>query len=513
MSSTDKNKNKASRGCWTCKDRKVRCDRILPSCLNCARLQQTCQGYGVRLSWPRHGDTKRSIIGRIPESRANRIKDSEFRLVHTSYFDFEMYHYLAELGASRVCNKAIIYPDKLRYLVDLAWKPFRLNAEELELLRYFDTIAYSSLATFRVKAVVLRDILVRMALSSPTIPSRAILHALLAVSSLHRDGLQLQAARHKTAAVSALAASVKSGINGTTEAAQHVAAGMLLCSFEIHMGTESHGHWPWYLMGARDIIKATGLDTHIDRNEIGELILWTYYHDVLARFSLIHWRRSSVERSFAKELGSEGWWQRDLCKAAMKLNLKLDPIATVLRLLGDVIDTLWEYQHSETSAEDLQTGLQDLELKLSNIPESPIVPSSTAENAGTSMATLTELYRMAVLIYLARVAESKFGEPRDLGPQLDRAFAQLEHVHTCERLFPIFILGCEAQTDERRMAIFDILRRTEEQTHVRSLECMLRGLTSVWIQDDLNADQDLMLDYINKMNVVISASATLPTFV
>jgi len=72
-----------------------------------------------------------------------------------------------------------------------------------------------------------------MALMDHSITARAVLHAILAFSSLQRDGLRLQAAQHKTAAVGALAASAKNGINDVTEAARHVAANMLLCSFEV----------------------------------------------------------------------------------------------------------------------------------------------------------------------------------------------------------------------------------------------------------------------------------------
>lgn len=95
------------------------------------------------------------------------------------------------------------------------------------------SIAFSTLATFSSDLPGLRDTLVRMALTNHTIPSRAVLHAILALSSLHRDGLQLQATRHKTVAVGALGASAKTGIQTTTEAAQHLAANMLLCSFEV----------------------------------------------------------------------------------------------------------------------------------------------------------------------------------------------------------------------------------------------------------------------------------------
>jgi hypothetical protein len=72
-----------------------------------------------------------------------------------------------------------------------------------------------------------------MALSDDSLPSKALLFALLAVSSQYRDGLQSQAVQFKLSAISALAKSAKNGSLGTTDAAQHVATGMLLCSFEV----------------------------------------------------------------------------------------------------------------------------------------------------------------------------------------------------------------------------------------------------------------------------------------
>ncbi|KAI0970743.1 fungal-specific transcription factor domain-containing protein [Xylaria arbuscula] len=509
MSSAGKNKIK---GCWTCKDRRVRCDLGQPSCANCARVQQVCQGYSVRLSWPRDGDTKRSMIcpvsSRCP---ADSRTGADIELVHTSFFDMEMYYYLVELRSDRASDEAVILPDNLILPPPTPLRPADLNAEERELLRYFQSTVFSTLPTFSADLAGVRDILVQMALTNHNIPSRAVLHALLALSSLHRDGLQLQAVQHKTVAVGALAASAKNGVLTTTEAAQHVAANMLLCSFEIHMGTDSHGHWPWYLMGARDIIKAAGLESQIFRSDISELVMWTYYHDVLARFSLLHWRRGSVPKVFAKELGAEGW-QRDLCAFVTKLKLNFGPLPTILRYLGDMVDALGESMLSPTPKDVLQEKIHALEINVINVPVPLIPPISSTKEDAREIATLTELYRSAVLVYIARICENKFGESRDLTPLLDKSFCQLEQAHTCQRLFPIFILGCEANTDERRIIVLDLLRRSEE-THVRSLNSIRRGLDSVWIQDDLNADQDTALDYMNKLNVVVSSSPTIPTFV
>ena len=40
-------------------ERKIGCDRTLPSCLNCNKGRRICQGYGLRLAWPDKQDGRR----------------------------------------------------------------------------------------------------------------------------------------------------------------------------------------------------------------------------------------------------------------------------------------------------------------------------------------------------------------------------------------------------------------------------------------------------------------------
>lgn len=92
--------------------------------------------------------------------------------------------------------------------------------------------ASSSLSTFGHSPTNLGTMLIRMALVNNSPSSAAVLRSLLALSSLHRSGLQTQAAELKIAALNALGAASTREI-GTMETIQHVAAGMLLCSFEV----------------------------------------------------------------------------------------------------------------------------------------------------------------------------------------------------------------------------------------------------------------------------------------
>lgn len=94
-------------------------------------------------------------------------------------------------------------------------------------------VAYYSLVTFRPSTSHIRDVIIRMALACDTIEGTALFYALIALSSLRRNGLHLEAVQFKFAAIKALGASMGKGDLSPAEAAQHVATCMLLCAFEV----------------------------------------------------------------------------------------------------------------------------------------------------------------------------------------------------------------------------------------------------------------------------------------
>jgi hypothetical protein len=83
----------------------------------------------------------------------------------------------------------------------------------------------------------------RLALSDDTPSSKAVLRSILALSSLHRHGLQLKAVELKVSSLNALAIASKSKLS-IKEVIQHVAAGMLLCSFEVGISSSTIIKYP-----------------------------------------------------------------------------------------------------------------------------------------------------------------------------------------------------------------------------------------------------------------------------
>jgi hypothetical protein len=69
-------------------------------------------------------------------------------------------------------------------------------------------------------------------MTDDTDSSKAVLQSLLALSSLHRYGVQDEAIRLQSQALQLLEKSARSGLS-QLEAVQHIAAGMLLCTFEV----------------------------------------------------------------------------------------------------------------------------------------------------------------------------------------------------------------------------------------------------------------------------------------
>lgn len=163
--------------------------------------------------------------------------------------------------------------------------------------------------------------------------------------------------------------------------------------------------------------------------------------------------------------------------------------------------------------ESFVRSLNILEGTASTILERPGRCGNTSTERNIGATDMMELYQMAAMIYLARVSESVSGEPRNMQPLLDEAFAVLCRARTCDLQLPLLILGYEARADEQRIMILDLVRRTEKNKYGRSLDCLRKGLEALWIQEDLVADQDFVPKYMDRLSAIISRPRFIPSLV
>lgn len=80
--------------------------------------------------------------------------------------------------------------------------------------------------------------------------------------------------------------------------------------------------WTWYIAGVKDVVQAASVETSDYDNDFATLLDWVYYHDILARFSLLHYRG----RKPYKTTPSGGFIYSDFCiKAPLQVCVK-DPL-------------------------------------------------------------------------------------------------------------------------------------------------------------------------------------------
>lgn len=161
-------------------------------------------------------------------------------MIHTTHKDIELYRYMTMYRHTGKPPIRGFVPPLLSHL----------STNSKDLLHYcmssdsklpWDLIQCSQ---FQVQAVVspslctlsdrqLGPVLMRIAMSANSASGFAVQKALLAFASLHRYGVHFQAAQLKLSCLQALGAANSDNM-GLRDIVHHVAAGMLLCVFEVY---------------------------------------------------------------------------------------------------------------------------------------------------------------------------------------------------------------------------------------------------------------------------------------
>jgi hypothetical protein len=110
------------------------------------------------------------------------------------------------------------------------------SSNNVDEANHLDTVmmkVISSLAPIRSDGYKLWKLLFQLSFSDDSLPSMAVLRAILALASLYRHGHSKESLELKAAALGSLTASLNDLTTGTREIYQHVAVGMLICAFEV----------------------------------------------------------------------------------------------------------------------------------------------------------------------------------------------------------------------------------------------------------------------------------------
>lgn len=170
----------------------------------------------------------------------------------------------------------------------------------------------------------------------------------------------------------------------------------------------------------------------------------------------------------------------------------------LLKLLSELFDSIYTEARSVEVGEEHKKFLKVLDWR---------IRSTSAD------IPVDQLYQLAMLIYLDRTSKTLADQPLRMQQHIDNAFSIISQLDYCPRQFPVFILGCEARTDSRRVLILDLISRTEKQASSRSFNYVRLLIQAIWTQEDLTDIKTGDLDYWNKLSSTISRCAIPPTFV
>ncbi|KAL4966727.1 Zn(II)2Cys6 transcription factor [Aspergillus stella-maris] len=499
-----------ARSCGTCRDRRIACDKALPACSQCRQSSRKCKGYGIRLSWPRANDPKRAVVCRAPVrlSKPNAVRGFQFQ-VNASSWDIEVHH--------NVLGSLSTFPAKPSTITPLPFDAFEYNDSEGQLFEYFKTTASKSLPILGHNPTDLGSLLLRISFTTTSPATLAVRTAILAYASIHLHGVQGQAFDLKIAALNSLRTASNKCIKGFEHL--HLAAGMLLCSFDIHRAACTSGQWRFYIKGVKSVIGHYYLLEYMQghrrgvSSDIAMLLDWVKYHDALARFSSLHWYRERANVCFPTQICLEvhARYQGFTAESLRNPGSRAELAVTLMQVLEYGCEALTG--RLKAAGAKIDYSIQNLYQLLQPVPFSP-----------TDDITF-ELFYHAILVYLNRASRHTLEPASTTQKRIERAFSLFGTIDVLPRQFPLFILGAEARTDEERCLVLKLFDRTEKDDSSRSLFLVREFVNMVWVQKDLTLDEgggsgsdsekgpEIGLRYKETFNAALGVTMILPPFV
>ena len=286
---------------------------------------------------------------------------------------------------------------------------------------------------------------------------------------------------------------------------------------QMHQRSLESSSWIGHVCCAQGVIRALQGQNFAESSPESVVLGWALYFDVMARFSLRHWR-VPVVKEIARDLGfnpdkhAECATQYLLARNSFSAKIPelIRHAHPVLGLLSETFVTLTS-NHPQYHTKTYQEYLADLKSRLLHIQHSTITACHKEKSENDqSFSAQIELFPIVALIYLERTALNFSGNSIEIHDWTEAGFNLLTSEGAFQWPFAIFILGLEARSDQQRVRILEVLERASRyfsHMHVRVINALIQ---QSWIQDDLADGEET--DYARKLNLIVSVSKAIPSF-
>ena len=157
--------------------------------------------------------------------------------------------------------------------------------------------------------------------------------------------------------------------------------------------------------------------------------------------------------------------------------------------------------------------VRELERKIyTSVGENDLLQLYSATRADSD-TTVTGIYRIAALIYLNRAIYKTSSFELRRRRLAEKGLRLLAQIGSFDSAWPLFILGCEADSDEQRLGILEVFRKTAENSTdvwIR-INYVQHLVEAFWNQTDLNAEHEV--DYVTTTTAITSGLPFLPPFI
>ncbi|KAF2828599.1 hypothetical protein CC86DRAFT_288709 [Ophiobolus disseminans] len=359
-------------------------------------------------------------------------------------------------------------------------------------------------------------LILQVALSDQGKASRAVYHAILAISSYHQGGDLLYVDQLKRTALNELRTDV---VSSEREGVQHIAANLLLCVLEMQQTSGNNSGWVGYISGVKQVIDAVKEAEPPVGSDASLVLGWVYYFEVMARFVFRHWRTEYV-KAVAKALGFDAngsdscRLQYILARASFtrsipNISMHAHPIMV---LLAEIAETAMYSSDPRYTTPEYQRYLNDLRSRLEQVsPLTHTVDGSMHNEVDHHTTLLLDLTRLAGLIYLERVSRNFSGQSARIDSWTRQALSTLTELDSCLCPFALSIVGCETVRDADRLIILGLYSRMEARPHLQSFMDIKSLLHTAWNLQDLAEEGEL--EYIQKLNIVFSSRDVVPSLI
>ncbi|KAK1715641.1 fungal-specific transcription factor domain-containing protein [Colletotrichum lupini] len=459
----------ADKGCWTCKQRKIGCDKSIPHCDNCVRTRRECAGYGIRLNWP---DRLRSrekdlIVCPVVEiaSAQEHPQTLGTRFLNTTHRHFRL------ATKRRVTWHQVMHRASVGPVASVTLYSPQLDEDGM-LLVYYDQIIAPMCSTTRA-ANGFRCHILPMVLSSRDESTQALCSAILAIAAHHRQGADA-ASSHKIKAIHGL---YKTLDNSSLSAETHVATTMMLCMYTVF--DENEAQFQLHLNGAKHMLMNS--TSYQRRQPVFQFLMgWIVYYDTLSEFAQPH--RSTLNDFGQLEHSGKLQTMPGEVIGLFGCSVEVfDNISSINKIRTMILKS--ERSDIKRKTEQFRIVLQEKLESLVHFLSPDEVAHSTSAQIRDALAT-AELYRLASLLYLQRVVPVAGDEKKRIS-YLEQAYAAMKEVRVATSPWPVFIFACETRSEEQRIYILDILDRMDKIRNVGNVRVMRSVIENVWIQQDL----------------------------